>query len=587
MSSSGQNQISRRQFIAMSSAAAVASSLGLPRLAQANKPKLPRPSSGKPNILFIFTDQEKYFHQLPTSFSLPGHRRLLRTGTSFQNHMISATMCTSSRSVMLTGLQTPDTGMFDNVDMPYVKPLPKSIPTLGHLLRKAGYTTAYKGKWHLSRDFDPAVAEGSQLARIMDEYGFGDFSTPGDMSAHDLGGYQNDVQIGASAVSWLRNQGSDLASKGQPWCLTVSLVNPHDIMYFNADAPGENFQDTGRLLMQAARAPETSWYSNNWRHPLPQNLHQALNEKGRPAAHEEYSKAWAYCLGEIPLKPANWNRFTNFYLNSMRLVDFQIEMLLNEMDHLGLTDNTVVVFTADHGEMGGAHGLRGKGPFAYAESTHVPFYIVHPDVQGGSSCQALTSHIDIVPSLLSLAGVSKDKVTEFAGRSLPGRDLTGTLQRPQGAGLHDVRQQALFTYSGIATNDSEMIRLVAEAKAKGEDPKEAVRRGGYQPNLKKRGSLRCVFDGRYKFTRYFAPTERNSPKNFEDLFAYNDVELFDLQKDPSEMQNLALDPQKNKALILAMNTKLETAIREEIGSDNGREMPDFPKIDWSIDELDL
>lgn len=584
------SKISRRNFMTASAGVAAAAAAGVSiraageRQTGSRPPKKKRgPRSGRPNILFIFTDQERKFDRLPSAFPLPGHQRLAELGTQFNSHYISSCMCTSSRSVMLTGLQTPDNGMFENVDMPYVNNLSFNVPTLGQMLRKAGYYTAYKGKWHLNRDFE-TPPNGVSLTEEMNKYGFSDFYSPGDSLAHELGGFEFDHMIGGGAMTWLRRKGASLSAEKKPWSLTVSLINPHDIMYFNADAPGEKIQDTGRLLMHAARAPEHDDYRLNWNYPLPQNLRQKLDEAGRPAAHLEFHKAWGYCLGHIPLEEANWDRFTNFYLNSIRSVDTQILNILNELENLGLADNTIVVFSADHGEMGGSHGLRGKGPFAYRESLNVPFYMIHPDVKGGGATDTLTSHIDIVPTLLTMAGVTD--IPSVAGRTLPGRDISPVLSQPN-AGRNAVRAGALFTYSGISTNDSEVIRIIAEAKADGKDPKKAMQESGYRPNFKKRGTLRSVFDGRYKFTRYFAPVERHSPKTLDDLVKHNDLELFDLEADPSEMTNLAANPETNTALILAMNEKLEAAIAEEIGRDDGREMPNFPGIDWSIDRLDL
>ncbi|MBX3022952.1 MAG: sulfatase-like hydrolase/transferase [Bdellovibrionales bacterium] len=575
--------ISRRDFIALSSAFAATSSLnGFTWAKSAREARKDK----KPNILFIFTDQERYFSRLPSVFPFPGHERLVKMGTTFHLHQISATMCTSSRSTMLIGLQTPLTRMFDNTDAPYVKAMSTKIPTIGHMLRKVGYYTAYKGKWHLSRDFeDPAC--GLNQEKIMEGYGFSDFTSHGDTAAHTLGGYRNDSLTVASSVSWLRSKGRELQDAKIPWSLTVSLVNPHDIMYFNADAVGESIQDTGKLLMPAARAPQTKWYANDWKQPLPPNLRQPLDQVGRPSAHAEFDRAWGYCLGHIPLKDANWHRFTNFYLNSMRAVDSHLNTILNELDNLGLTENTVLVFTADHGEAGGHHGLRGKGPFAYRETLHVPFYIVHPDVKGGSDCRSLTSHIDIAPTLLSIAGVSKAETVNLAGRELPGKDIMAALTNPKMSALNTIRDKALFTYSAISTNDSEIVRIIAEAKAAGENPKRAVIRARYLPNLKKRGSLRTVFDGRYKFSRYFSPIQRSSPKSIGELFSNNDVELFDLMVDPNENTNLALDPNGNRALLEVMSAKLEAAIAAEIGKDDGREMPNLPGLDWSMDQFDL
>jgi arylsulfatase len=77
----------------------------------------------------------------------------------------------------------------------------------------------------------------------------------------------------------------------------------------------------------------------------------------------------------------------DYYLNCIQAVDAQVAGLLSELDALGLSDRTVVLFTSDHGEMGGAHGLRGKGAFAYEESLHLPFHVIHPDVRGGQNRQ--------------------------------------------------------------------------------------------------------------------------------------------------------------------------------------------------------
>lgn len=583
---------SRRAFLAMAGSAAALPLVNLlpggAREAHAAG-KVPRskgPAAKQPNILFIFTDQERYITKWPRGLELPGHERLARTGTTFRNHYCPAVMCTSSRAVMLTGLQTADNRMFENADMPYVKALSPEVPTIGHLLRKAGYYTAYKGKWHLNADFDR-----DDLTRLytkdMDTYGFSDFILPVDARAHDLGGHNVDMGIAADAVSWLRSKGRPLSDEGKPWSLSVSLVNPHDIMYFNTDLPGEQVQDNGRLLMHAARAPAHADYRATWNHPLPQSLTQPLTDAGRPAAHAEFMRAWGYTLGTIPPEPERWQRFTDYYFNCIRAVDRQVDGLLAELDALGLTDNTIVVFTTDHGEMGGAHGLRGKGPFAYEETTHLPMYVVHPDVAGGRSTQALTGHIDLVPSLLAMAGVDRTKTAEFAGRELPGKDVSTVLTAPAAAGLHAVRDSVLFTYSGLATNDSEVIRRVSEARAAGKDPKAAIRESGYRPDMKKRGSLRTVFDGRYKFTRYFAPNERNAPRNLDELYRRNDVELFDLATDPSEMRNLAIDRDGQAEQLLVMNAKLEAAIRAEIGVDDGREMPALEGVNWHIDRIDL
>jgi arylsulfatase len=262
-----QYTFSRRKFLARASGAVAAAFAGTsilsggalaqsePAAAPASLAKGARGSRSRrhPNIVFVFSDQERYRIEWPSGLSLPAHERLRRTGVQFNNHYCPATMCSSSRSVLLTGLPTPDTGIFENTDMPYVPNLSTKIPTIGHLLRKAGYYTAYKGKWHLNRKFEVEDPK-NLLTAEMEQYGFADFNSVGDIVDHTLGGYQFDNLISGGAVTWLRRHGRPLADEGKPWCLFVSLVNPHDVMYFNTDLPGKKVQDTGHLMMLAAPA---------------------------------------------------------------------------------------------------------------------------------------------------------------------------------------------------------------------------------------------------------------------------------------------------------------------------------------------
>jgi arylsulfatase A-like enzyme len=583
---------SRRDFLSIAVGAAVAPMLAGGQRAEAasgqRAPALVKAAGrkGKPNILFIFTDQERYTSQWPKGLSLPAHERLQRAGVTFHNHYCPATMCTSSRSVLMTGLQTPDSGMFENTDVPWIRSLETGIPTIGHMLRKAGYYTAYKGKWHLNKTIDSEKPK-RLFTEEMEAYGFSDFNGVGDLIGHTLGGYEFDQLISGSAGTWLRRHGRQLTDEGKPWCLFVSLVNPHDVMYFNTDLPGQKVQDTGRLIMHAAPAPNHAFYRATWDVPLPASLTQPFDEPGRPPAHHEFHEMWKYVLGEIPPEADRWRRFNDFYINCQRAVDNEVTRILGEIDALGLSDNTIIMFTSDHGEMAGAHGLHGKGPYAYQETMHLPFLLVHPDVRGGQDCQALTGHIDFVPTLLAMAGIGPELAGDIAGRNLPGRDITPVLTNPGAVDMHAVRESVLFTYSGLATNDSDLWRMVDDAKAAGKNPAVQIAKQGFIPNMKKRGSVRTVFDGRYKFSRYFSPRQRNRPGTLNELYQWNDVELFDLATDPGEMTNLAADRAANEELIQAMSNKLEAVIKDEIGVDDAREMPDIPLIKWTITRVDL
>jgi arylsulfatase A-like enzyme len=579
----------RRAFLKASAAAATSSLLAAGHVdiaqAQSGGPAITRPR-GPHNILFVFTDQERFHSRWPEGLSLPGHERMERTGVAFTNHQCPATMCTSSRSVMVTGLQTANNGMYENLDVPWMRDLPTDNPTIGHMLRKAGYYTAYKGKWHLSREFDTTSID-KFMTPEMERYGFADNFSPGDLIGHTLGGYSFDHITAGSAINWLRTKGRPLSDQGKPWCMYVSFVNPHDVMYFNTDAPGERIQDTGKLRLQAARAPEHALYGSTWDVPLPGSLRQPFDAPGRPRAHGEFDRIWDYILGHVPPDDVRWKRLNDYYINCIRNVDRSVEALLGELQALQLDQSTIVIYTSDHGEMAGAHGLRGKGPFAYQQTNHLPLYVVHPDVNGGQQCKSLSSHIDFAPTMLSMAGVTPDRAADIAGRPLPGKDLSRLLAGPGQQAVDAARPATLFTYSGLASNDAAVFDFAAKAVMAGKDPKEEAKQQGFKPDLKKRGHVRSTFDGRYRFTRYFAPVDHNSPTTIDELFKWNDVELYDLASDPGEMNNLALDRAVNTELITTMNGKLEAVIKSEIGKDDGHELPDIAGITWGLDKVDL
>ena len=297
------------------------------------------------------------------------------------------------------------------------------------MLRKAGYYTAYKGKWHLSREFDTKSIE-QFMTPNMEKYGFADNFSPGDLIGHTLGGYSYDHITAGSAINWLRTKGRPLADDGKPWCMFVSFVNPHDIMYFNTDAPGR--ARPGHRQAPAARRPRARARA------LQGELGRAGPGQPAPAVRcagpAEGARRVRPHLGLHPRQRAARGRALEALQRLLRQLHPQRRPLARGAAgraamRCGSTENTIVVFTSDHGEMAGAHGLRGKGPFAYRETTHLPLYVVHPDVAGGQQCQALSSHIDLVPTLLSMAGVKPDRAGELAGRALPGKDLVAAARQ--------------------------------------------------------------------------------------------------------------------------------------------------------------
>jgi len=405
------------------------------------------------------------------------------------------------------------------------------------------------------------------------------------MIGHTLGGYQNDHLVAGNAIRWLRTRGEELRQKGQPWFMVTSLVNPHDIMYFNADPPGVNKQDTGQMLMKIARAPRHPLYERTYDYPLPKTLFQSLTEKGRPPAHAEVVRTNNMFLGAVPMEKAYWKRFQDYYFNCIAHVDDKIDRLLQELDNLGLTNNTIIIFTADHGEMRGAHGMRNKGQNTYEENNHVPFIIVHPEFQGGQKCRSITTHVDIVPTVLGLAKVPKDKRGTIA-KNCVGKDMTPLLANPAQAGIQDLRTGGLFCFNMFTSQDADFWVKVLDYMHSGKDMSK-IKEQGFMMDFMKRCHIRSIFDGRYKFSRYFAPKQHNRPENLKQILKFNDIELFDLQEDPYEEHNLAIDTNRHRALILGMNEKLNALIDAEIGEDIGQMLPGGPDARWAVTKGDL
>ena len=586
------SSISRRRFMYLAGSGAVALGLGAlgsgPEKALAaqgaERPFQSAVPAGPYNILFILTDQERFFRpgELPPGFELPARERLIRQGTTFVNHRINSCVCTPSRSVLYTGRHIQHTRMFDNTNFPWISSMSTEIPTVGDMLREAGYYTAYKGKWHLHKDFETVNTLGSPtkiFTREMEEYGFSDYFGVGDIIAHHQGGYLHDGVIAAMSVSWLRGKGRELAAENRPWFLAVNLVNPHDVMFYDTDAPGAPYQSP-RALTHVVREPKDPLYAEQWRFDLPPNHAHAIDAPGRPPAHRDFLRSHDALVGEIPDEEPRWRRRHNYYLNCLRDVDRSITAVLDELDAAGLSDRTIVILTSDHGDMDGAHQLHAKGAVSYREQNNVPLIVAHPAYPGGAQCRAVTSHVDIAPTLVALTGVAPDRQAAIV-KGLPGRDFSVVLSDPRSADPAAVRDGVLFNYNMFAYLDGDFLYKAVAYIKQGGDPKN-LKQAGIVPDMHKRGAVRMVYDGRYVFARYFSPKEHNRPTTLEELYRSNDVELFDTQADPLEMNNLAAGGRQHGELLLAMNDKLNGLIDLEVGEDRGQMLPGGIEAGWEV-----
>jgi arylsulfatase len=534
-------------------------------------------SDKRTNFLVIVTDQE-YAHQgLPIGAALPNRQRLHSRGVTFNNHQVTTTVCTPSRSVMWTGQHTPFTRMFDNTNLAWIEDMrsdPETLPTIGHMLRELGYYTAYKGKWHESE-----FPEGN-TSDAMEPFGFSDFQEWGDAYGAPFDGLNKDPVTATDAVEWLNNRAPEIADS-QPWFLAVNFINPHDVMYFDTDDE-EMVQVRG--MMPIFGAPDTPLYQQQWPTTLPASFFDDLSN--HPPAVQNYKAMSDGIYGRIPMARRDmWHNHVNYYLNCLIDVDRHIGTVLDALEESGQDTDTIIIFTSDHGEMAGAHHLRQKGSVAFRETVNVPLVIVDPRHAGGARTEAVGSHLDLVPTILAMAGLSEE---EQRGHYpfLKGHDLSGIVADPTSAGPRGNTDKpgkgALYTYDMIATVDAQWLQrnapllldsAAAEAGLEFQRGKEFLARLDEfeKPDLDRREVFRGVFDGRYKLVRYFGLAHYNLPRSVEELQSKNDVALYDLHNDPEEIDNLADpdNPSYDEELLARLNNKLNALIEDEIGDDRG------------------
>jgi arylsulfatase A-like enzyme len=461
---------------------------------------------GGHNILFILVDQEHYFDDWP--FPVPGREWIKRNGTAFTNHQAASCVCSPARSTIYTGLHIQHTGVFDNAGFLWQPDLSTRVKTIGHRLADLSYHAAYQGKWHLSGNLDQVkqAIEAPLLdyRHIIESYGFDDFFGVGDINDTTLGGYTYDETTTAFAERWLRTTGLSLRAAGTPWFLAVNFVNPHDVMYLNSDLPGQEVQGKASTL-PIAPPPEDGLYRATWDEvPLPATRGQSFDAPGRPRGQKIYQDVQDVLVGAWPDEDRRWRLLRNYYYNCIRDCDAEVVRVLDALRATGMTDNTIIVFTADHGELGGNHQMRGKGTCTYRQQNHLPLMIVHPDFPGGRTCQAITSQIDLAPTLLALTGADPVRVRAVA-TGLPGRSFIHLLKEPTGVAVDALRPAALFNYNMLTYQDAKWAARMETAIRNTSVPL-ATRMAelvSNDPDFHDRCGIRSVYDGRYRFSRYF------------------------------------------------------------------------------------
>ena len=548
-------KITRREF--SKGVAATAAGITIASATDMGQAKQMAASSKHKNVLVIMMDQERAWATLPKGLNLPVRQKFAAESFSFEEYNIATLSCAPSRSVIYTGQHVQQTTIFTNPGLGEGDPVldVNNTPTIGKMFKNIGYKTAYKGKWHLSVGFDEDNVDA------LAEYGFDEWHK------QVYEGAEKDREILENAKDYLKRQ----HGAAEPWFLAVNFVNPHDIMWL--DANGKQAQTRLRPgLVSEMRPPQDKYpYNHDFGFDVPANFYDDLSKK--PEAQIEFVKLGQYFYGEQDLSDEEACRnVINYYAACLVDSDKIIGDLLTSLDDYGMT---IVILTADHGEMGGSHGLRHKGPFMYRENLNIPLVVRHPDGGGkGLKSNALMSAIDFGPTLIGLVGEDYNSVE---GR-LKGYDYSDIIT----GGTTKEREEILVCFSNTTQGNSrlEKIRMLQkEAEKKGAPAVQFTFPDDFiQFDTRTLG--RGIITKKYKYSRWFAPGDHHVPTTWQTLVGRNDVELYDIEADPLEMTNLAEDPESQRALIMELNDRLNKLIEREVGDDLGAHMPGDQNI-WS------
>lgn len=466
----------------------------------------------QPDIILIVTDEQT----TPTENYPPGWEEenlksltfLKKNGFSFNKAFCNTCMCSPSRATLFTGTYPAIHGVSQTLTeggplSPAEPTLSNSMPNIMNTLWGAGYDVQYRGKWHMSKG---AAANGSNTnydqltAADIALYGAMGWEAPDageDVNPLNFGGgYANhDAKYIQQAIKFLEQVRVRRASGDmQPYCLIVSLVNPHDVLAYPKTAGTYGYHSS-------------SWTGREI--GLPATVNENLLRSKKPVAQENILINMAGLLGPLPNDEQKLN-YVNFYAYLQAHVDNEIGYLIKDLYREAeggrLADKAIVIQTSDHGEMGLAHGgLRQKTFVAYEEAIKVPMVFSNPvlfDGNGLQSSNALATLVDIMPTLMEIANV-ENPPTGLAGTSVVPIMTDGT----------PVQDSILFTFDDTKAGSNSMWSAVNAANR-----------------------IRCIRTEKWKYDYYF-----------DAMSAYaNQYELYDLEADPLEAVNLAYEPEYQK-----------------------------------------
>ena len=355
----------------------------------------------RPNIIFLMSDDQSYGtmqHHGEPWMQTPGMDRLAAEGAHFTRAFVTTSLCSPSRASFLSGRWARSHGVLDNQTE-----LPSDLPTFASELSAAGYDTAYVGKWHMGAQQERPGIDHSASYIEQGMYRDSVFEVNGERVETE--GWVDDVATDY-ALEFLRE------ARDAPFLLVVGFKSAHEPFH-----PAKRLLD---LYEGATLAPPPNIAAIP---PYPRFRElNTLSEKGVQRNPYGVPENWLGLLGSArkmrrPEDIENWlNPLRRAYNQLIAGIDENVVRILETMDELGLTENTIVVYTSDNGLCIGAHGTFVKRA-AYEESIRIPLLVRYPPLIGpGTSVDALALNVDVAPTLLELAGVAAPSAMQ--GRSL-------------------------------------------------------------------------------------------------------------------------------------------------------------------------
>lgn len=429
------------------------------------------PAAERPNVLFIITDQQ-YAEVMSCRMgkqyiNTPVMDGLAQSGVLFTRAYSSNPLCMPYRNSVFSGRYPHETGVTQNA-APANGFDAKEFVSMGTYFRQAGYATAYTGKWHLCYPVKDVASHGFEM-----------------LKAEAVGKDRNvDANTAAGGIQFLERK------HDQPFLLVASFLNPHNICEWARRLAGREQTLTCGEIGEIPPLDQLP--------PPPVNLAPPRNEPdGMTLMRQGYHAADAFPVGNFTVD--TWRKQRWGYYRMVEKVDAEIGKLLEALRKSGQERNTLIVFTADHGDCAGAHGFNQK-TVLYEESARVPLII---SCKGksvtGTTDKLVNTGIDILPTLLDFSGLKTPN-------KLPGRSLMPLVLGKTPTVWRD--------------------HVVVE---------DNMNQAGEVNGLKPQMEGRMVRTDRYKYCLYSRGNQRES--------------LVDMHADPGEMQDLATDPAYRKVVL--------------------------------------